>query len=95
MSEKTLDSYVDTVRLHIKPSLGRKLLRKLTVSDVDRLSRVQAQGRLQHHTVRIIRLVSLRRALRQAERGRPGFTQRAACPPHRAFAATTKVEPFL
>ena len=35
--QKTLDSYTDTVRLHIKPSLGRKVLRKLTVSDVDQL----------------------------------------------------------
>src|SRR5215203_5931811 len=30
VSEKTLDSYADTVRLHIAPSLGRKVLRKLT-----------------------------------------------------------------
>jgi hypothetical protein len=37
VSEKTFDSYADTVRLHIKPSLGRKVLRKLTVSDVDQL----------------------------------------------------------
>ena len=35
VSDKTLDSYADTVRLHIKPSLGRKVLRKLTVSDVE------------------------------------------------------------
>jgi Phage integrase, N-terminal SAM-like domain len=37
VSEKTFDSYADTVRLHITPSLGRKVLRKLTVSDVDQL----------------------------------------------------------
>ena len=37
VSEKTFDSYADTVRLHIKPSMGRKVLRKLTVSDVDQL----------------------------------------------------------
>ena len=37
VSDKTLDSYTDTVRLHLKPSLGRKVLRKLTVSDVDQL----------------------------------------------------------
>jgi excisionase family DNA binding protein len=29
VSEKTFDSYADTVRLHITPSLGRKVLRKL------------------------------------------------------------------
>lgn len=37
VSEKTFDSYADTVRLHITPSMGRKVLRKLTVSDVDQL----------------------------------------------------------
>jgi hypothetical protein len=37
VSEKTLDSFADTVRLHIKASLGRKVLRKLSVSDVDHL----------------------------------------------------------
>jgi hypothetical protein len=37
VSEKTFDSYADTVPLHIKPSMGRKILRKLTVSDVDQL----------------------------------------------------------
>jgi hypothetical protein len=37
VSEKTLDSYADSVRLQIRPSLGRKVLRKLTVSDVDQL----------------------------------------------------------
>jgi excisionase family DNA binding protein len=38
VSEKTFDSYADTVRLNIKPSMGRKVLRKLTVSDVDQSS---------------------------------------------------------
>jgi hypothetical protein len=32
VTEKTFDSYADTVRLHTTPSLGRKVLRKLTVS---------------------------------------------------------------
>jgi integrase len=65
--EKTLDSYADTVRLHIKPSLGRKVLRKLTVSDVDQLLAWKRNAGYSANTVRIIRAV-LRRALRQAER---------------------------
>ena len=67
VSEKTLDSYADTVRLHIKPSLGRKLLRKLTVSDVDQLLAWKRKAGYSANTVRIIRAV-LRRSLRQAER---------------------------
>jgi site-specific recombinase XerD len=62
-----LDSYADTVRLHIKPSLGRKVLRKLTVSDVDQLLAWKRNAGYSANTVRIIRAV-LRRALRQAER---------------------------
>jgi integrase len=67
VSEKTLDSYTDTVRLHIKPSLGRKILRKLTVSDVDQLLAWKRNAGYSANTVRIIRAV-LRRALKQAER---------------------------
>ena len=67
VGEKTLDSYADTVRLHIKPSLGRKVLRKLTVSDVDQLLAWKRNAGYSANTVRIIRAV-LRRALRQAER---------------------------
>jgi hypothetical protein len=67
VSEKTFDSYADTVRLHIKPSLGRKVLRKLTVSDVDQLLAWKRNAGYSANTVRIIRAV-LRRALKQAER---------------------------
>jgi Phage integrase, N-terminal SAM-like domain len=67
VSEKTFDSYADTVRLHITPSLGRKVLRKLTVSDVDQLLAWKRNAGYSANTVRIIRAV-LRRALRQAER---------------------------
>jgi integrase len=67
VSEKTFDSYADTVRLHIKPSMGRKILRKLTVSDVDQLLAWKRNAGYSANTVRIIRAV-LRRALRQAER---------------------------
>jgi integrase len=67
VSEKTLDSYADTVRLHITPSLGRKVLRRLTVADVDQLLAWKRSAGYSANTVRIIRAV-LRRALRQAER---------------------------
>jgi integrase len=67
VSEKTFDSYADTVRLHIKPSMGRKVLRKLTVFDVDQLLARKRNTGYSANTVRIIRAV-LRRALKQAER---------------------------
>ena len=67
VSDKTLDSYADTVRLHLLPSLGRKVLRKLTVSDVDELLTWKREAGYSPNSVRIIRAV-LRRALRQAER---------------------------
>lgn len=37
VSDRTLDSYADTVRLHLIPAIGRTVLRKLAVADVDRL----------------------------------------------------------
>jgi Phage integrase, N-terminal SAM-like domain len=74
MSEKTLDSYADTVRLHITPSLGRKALRKLTVADVDQLLAWKRDAGYSANTVRIIRAV-LRRALKQAEREGFGFAE--------------------
>jgi len=67
VSEKTLDSYADTVRLHIAPTLGRKVLRRLTVADVDQVLAWKRDAGYSANTVRIIRAV-LRRALKQAER---------------------------
>lgn len=67
VSDKTLDSYADTVRLHLLPSLGRKILRKLSVGDVDQLLTWKREAGFSPNTVRIVRAV-LRRALRQAER---------------------------
>ena len=67
VSEKTLDSYADTVRLHLAPSLGRKSLRKLTVGDVDGLLSWKREAGYSPNSVRIMRAV-LRRALHQAER---------------------------
>ena len=66
-TEKTLDSYTDMVGLHMAPSLGRKVLRKLTVSDVDQLLVWKRNAGYSANTVGIIRAV-LRRALKQAER---------------------------
>jgi len=67
VSEKTLDSYADTVRLHLSPALGRKALRKLTVGDVDEFLTWKRSRGYSENSVRIFRAV-LRRALRQAER---------------------------
>lgn len=67
VSARTLDSYADTVRLHLVPALGRRVLRQLTVSDVDQLLALKRSGGYSPNTVRIIRAV-LRRALHQAER---------------------------
>ena len=87
MGEKTLDSYADTVRLHISPSLGRKVLRKLTVSDIDQLLAWKRSAGYSANTVRIIRAV-LRRALRQAEREAWFRGTRPLSPPPRAFGVT-------
>ena len=67
VSDRTLDSYADTVRLHLAPSLGRKALRKLAVSDVDEFIAWKRETGYSENSVRIFRAV-LRRALRQAER---------------------------
>jgi integrase len=67
VSDRTLDSYADTVRLHVVPAIGRKVLRRLTVADVDQLLMWKRQAGYSPNTVRIIRAV-LRRALGQAER---------------------------
>jgi integrase len=67
VSDRTLDSYADTVRLHLVPTIGRKVLRRLTVADVDQLLMWKREAGYSANTVRIIRAV-LRRGLRQAER---------------------------
>jgi integrase len=67
VAESTEDDYVDTVRLHLVPALGRKRLAKLTVSDLDRLWKAKRDAGYSANSVRIMRTV-LRRALGQAER---------------------------
>lgn len=63
----TEDSYVDTVRLHLVPPLGRKQLATLTVADLDKLWKAKRDAGYSSNSVRIMRTV-LRRALGQAER---------------------------
>ncbi len=67
VAESTEDDYVDTVRLHLIPALGRKRLTKLTVADLDRLWKVKRDAGYSSNSVRIMRTV-LRRALGQAVR---------------------------
>src|SRR5262249_60388968 len=67
VAESTEDSYVDTVRLHLTPALGRKQLARLTVADLDKLWKAKRDAGYSSNSVRIMRTV-LRRALGQAER---------------------------
>jgi integrase len=67
VAASTEDGYVDTVRLHLIPALGRKRLAKLTVADLDRLWKAKRDAGYSSNSVRIIRTV-LRRALGQAVR---------------------------
>ena len=67
VAESTEDGYVDTVRLHLIPTLGRKRLAKLTVADLDRLWNAKRDAGYSSNSVRIMRTV-LRQALGQAVR---------------------------
>ena len=67
VADSTLDDYEDTARLHLKPALGRKVLRQLAVADADALWTAKRADGYSANSVRIMRAV-LRRALGQAER---------------------------
>ena len=67
MADKTYDSYADTVRLHLGPALGRTVLRRLSVAQVDEFLAWKRDAGYSENSIRIFRAV-LRRALRQAER---------------------------
>jgi integrase len=67
VAPSTLDDYGDTVRLHLRPALGRKKLTKLTVSDCDQLSQAKRAADYSPNSIRIMRTV-LRKALGQAQR---------------------------
>ena len=62
ISESTYDDYVDIVRLHLKPALGRKILTNLSVADVDALWAYKREQGYSGNSVRIMRAV-LRRAM--------------------------------
>ncbi|MEV4242545.1 tyrosine-type recombinase/integrase [Streptosporangium canum] len=66
IADSTLDDYEDTVRLHLKPGLGRHKLTALTVAHVDALWQAKRE-KYKPNSVRIMRAV-LRKALGQAER---------------------------
>src|SRR6266496_533628 len=55
VAESTEDDYVDTVRLHLIPALGRKRLAKLTVADLDRLWKAKRDAGYSSNSVRIMR----------------------------------------
>ncbi|MBG0827629.1 site-specific integrase [Planomonospora sp. ID67723] len=66
IADSTLDDYEDTVRLHLKPGLGRHKLTALTVAHVDALWQAKRE-KYKPNSVRNMRAV-LRKALGQAER---------------------------
>jgi integrase len=67
VADSTLDDYSDTVRLHLRPALGRRPLTKLTVTELDALWKAKREQGYSANSVRIMRTV-LRKALGQAER---------------------------
>jgi len=67
VDQSTGADYADTVRLHLKPALGTKVLTKLTVADVNALWAAKRADGYSPNSIRIMRTV-LRSALHQAER---------------------------
>jgi integrase len=67
VADSTLDDYVDTVRLHLRPALGRRPLTKLSVTELNALWKAKRDQGYSANSVRIMRTV-LRKALSQAER---------------------------
>lgn len=63
----TYRSYADTVRLHIEPQIGHKILTKLTPQDVRKMLSDLATGGMKPPSVRYTRTV-LRAAVNQAKR---------------------------
>ena len=67
VEQSTAADYADTVRLHLKPALGSKILTKLSVSDLNGLWASKRADGYSANSIRIMRTV-LRSALHQAER---------------------------
>ncbi|WP_165970210.1 hypothetical protein [Nonomuraea terrae] len=57
ISDGALDDYEDTVRLHLKPGLGRHKLTKLTVAQVDALWQAKREAGYKANSVRNMRAV--------------------------------------
>lgn len=67
VEQSTAADYADTVRLHLKPALGSKMLTKLSVSELNALWASKRKRGYSANSIRIMRTV-LRSALHQAER---------------------------
>ena len=67
VEQSTASDYADTVRLHLKPGLGSKILTKLSVPEVNALWAAKRKAGYSANSIRIMRTV-LRSALHQAER---------------------------
>jgi integrase len=67
VSERTRDSYADTVRLHLKPALGKVVVQQLTVAQVDAVWKRKRERGYKPNSIRVMR-TTLRLALAQAER---------------------------
>jgi integrase len=63
----TADQYRFTIRCHLRPALGTKMLAKLTPAELDALWAAKLASGLRPNTVRLMR-ATLRRALHDAER---------------------------
>lgn len=67
VEQSTAADYADTVRLHLKPALGSKVLTKLSVPELNALWANKRTAGYSANSIRIMRTV-LRSALHQAER---------------------------
>lgn len=67
IADSTLDNYLDTLRLHIRPALGDHVLARLAVRDVEALFAAKRAAGYSPNSLRLMRTI-LRRALNAAER---------------------------
>jgi hypothetical protein len=74
LAASTRDSYADTVRLHIRPSLGRHRLSTLRPEHVDNFIATKRPA-YRANSLRIMR-TTLRKALNDAIRARASLAQR-------------------
>ncbi|WP_431931727.1 hypothetical protein [Nonomuraea jabiensis] len=80
ISDGTLDDYEDTVRLRLKPGLGRHKLTKLTVAQVDALWQAKRKAGYRANNVRNMRAVLGRPWARWNDKAWPcGTSRRCRC----------------